>query len=123
MRVINTVEAPKAIGPFSQGTEWGGILFVSGQLPINPQTGELACDIKVATRQSLNNMKAILEASESSMDNVLKVNIFLDNMDDFGAVNEVYGEFFKEPYPARACVAVKTLPKNAIIEIECIAHK
>lgn len=123
MKVINTTKAPKAIGPFSQGSEWGDIIFVSGQLPIDPQTGIMKCEIKAATRQSLNNIKEILEAAQSGMDKVLKVNIFLNDMDDFTAVNEVYGEFFKEPYPARACVAVKTLPKNAVVEIECIAHK
>ena len=121
MEIIDTKKAPGAIGPYSQATKANGFIFVSGQLPIDPITGELKSDVKEATLQSLTNIKNILIEGNSDIDHIVKVNIFLSDMSDFGACNEVYNEFFKAPYPARACVAVKTLPKNAVLEIEAIA--
>lgn len=124
MKVINTAKAPKAIGPYSQAIEANGLVITSGQLPIDPATGEFAPGgIKEQTRQSLTNAKAILEEAGISLANVMKTTIFLSDMNDFAAMNEVYAEFFNEPFPARSAIAVKTLPKNALVEVECIAAK
>ncbi len=119
---ISTTNAPAAIGPYSQAIEANGIVFVSGQLPVNPETGEFAeGGIKELTRQSLTNMKNILAEVGLTMDNVVKTTVFLADMADFVAMNEVYSSFFNGVAPARSAVAVKTLPKNALVEIECIA--
>ncbi|KGF49867.1 RidA family protein [Prevotella disiens] len=124
MKVINTAKAPKAIGPYSQAIEANGLVITSGQLPIDPTTGEFAPGgIKEQTRQSLTNAKAILEEAGISLANVMKTTVFLSDMNDFAAMNEVYAEFFNEPFPARSAIAVKTLPKNALVEVECIAAK
>ena len=124
MKVINTNKAPKAIGPYSQAIEANGLVITSGQLPIDPATGEFAPGgIKEQTRQSLTNAKAILEEAGISMANVMKTTVFLSDMYNFAAMNEVYAEFFSEPFPARSAIAVKTLPKNALVEVECIAAK
>jgi 2-iminobutanoate/2-iminopropanoate deaminase len=124
MKVINTKNAPAAIGPYSQAIEVNGFVYTSGQLPINPETGEFAgSDIKSQTEQSLKNVKAILEEAGLTMQNVVKTTVFLADMADFAAMNEVYSSFFSEPYPARSAVAVKTLPKAALVEIECVAAK
>ena len=121
---ISTTKAPAAIGPYSQAIEAGGMVFVSGQLPINPATGEFAeGGVKELTRQSLTNMQNILAEVGLTLDNVVKTTVFLADMSDFAAMNEVYAEFFSAPYPARSAVAVKTLPKGALVEIECIAAK
>ncbi|MDD5988525.1 MAG: RidA family protein [Bacteroidales bacterium] len=123
MNAISTTKAPAAIGPYSQAIKVGGLVFVSGQLPIDPATGAFAeGGIKELTRQSLTNMKAILEEAGTSMANVVKTTVFLADMNDFAAMNEVYAEFFAAPFPARSAVAVKTLPKGALVEIECIAQ-
>lgn len=123
MKEIKTNKAPKAIGPYIQGAiTSNNMVFTSGQIPINPESGELVTEIKAATQRSLDNVKAILEEAGSSIEKVIKVNVFLDNMDDFTAMNEVYAEFFGENKPARSCVEVGKLPKNAIIEIEAIAE-
>lgn len=119
--VITTKNAPAAIGPYSQGIKTGNLIFTSGQLPMNPVTGELVTDIKAATRQSLENVKAILEAAGTEMNNAVKVTVFLKDMNDFSAVNEVYGEYFTEKMPARSAVQVAKLPKDGVIEIEAIA--
>lgn len=120
--VITTKNAPAAIGPYSQGIKAGNLIFTSGQLPLNPITGELITnDIKAATRQSLENVKAILEAAGTEMDNAVKVTVFLKDMNDFSAVNEVYGEYFMEKMPARSAIQVAKLPKDAPIEIEAVA--
>ena len=112
MKVINTNKAPKAIGPYSQAIEANGLVITSGQLPIDPATGEFAPGgIKEQTRQSLTNAKAILEEAGISMANVMKTTVFLSDMNNFAAMNEVYAEFFSEPFPARSAIAVKTLPK------------
>ena len=123
MNAISTTNAPAAIGPYSQAISVGGLVFVSGQLPIDPATGAFAeGGIKELTRQSLTNMKAILEEAGTSMANVVKTTVFLADMNDFAAMNEVYAEFFAAPFPARSAVAVKALPKGALVEIECIAQ-
>lgn len=121
-RQINTAAAPAAIGPYSQAIEAGGMVFVSGQLPIDPSTGAFAeGGIKELTRQSLSNMKAILAEAGLTMDNVVKTTVFLADMADFAEMNEVYASFFQGVCPARSAVAVRTLPKEARVEIECIA--
>lgn len=121
---ISTAQAPAAIGPYSQAIEANGTIYVSGQLPINPATGELAeGGIKELTAQSLTNIKNILAEAGLTMANVVKTSVFLADMADFAEMNEVYAQFFSAPFPARSAVAVKTLPKNARVEIECIAVK
>lgn len=115
---------PKAIGPYSAYRETNGLLFISGQLPINPSSGEIeSSDIKEQTKQSLKNIGAILEENGITYNKVIKTTCFLADISDFAAFNEVYSEFFKAPYPARSAFAVKDLPKNAKIEIEVIASK
>ncbi|GAB6156364.1 RidA family protein [Desulfosporosinus burensis] len=120
-QTINTQNAPAAIGPYSQGVKVGNLIFTSGQLPINTQSGELVADIEGATKQSLDNVKAILEASGSSMDDVVKTVVFLKDMNDFAAMNAVYATYFPNTPPARSAVQVARLPKDAIVEIEAIA--
>ena len=121
---INTAAAPAAIGPYSQAIEASGMVFVSGQLPIDPVTGAFAeGGIKELTCQSLTNMKAILAEAGLTMDNVVKTTVFLADMADFAEMNEVYASFFEGVCPARSAVAVKTLPKEARVEIECIAAR
>ena len=115
--VINTNNAPEAIGPYSQGVIVGDFVYTSGQIPLNPVTGELVTDIKLATKQSMENIKAILEEAGTSLNNVVKTSIFLKDLNDFEAVNEVYGTYFIENKPARSCVQVAKLPKDAVIEI------
>lgn len=123
-QAIETHQAPAAIGPYSQAIEAGGTIYVSGQLPINPATGQFAeGGIKELTRQSLTNMQHILQQAGCDMQHVVKTSVFLADMNDFAEMNEVYAEFFKAPFPARSAVAVKTLPKGARVEIECIAVK
>ncbi|MBQ6309839.1 MAG: RidA family protein [Prevotella sp.] len=123
MKAISTEKAPAAIGPYSQAIEANGFVYASGQLPIDPATGEFPEGIKAQTRQSLTNAKAILEAAGLSMKNVVKTTVLLSDIADFGAMNEVYAEFFSEPFPARSAFAVKSVPKGALVEIECIAAK
>lgn len=123
MNAISTKKAPAAIGPYSQAIRVGNLIYTSGQIPLNPATGAFVeGGIKEQTRQALTNIKAILEEASTSMDNVVKTTVFMANMDDFTDMNAVYAEFFTEPYPARSAVAVKTLPKGALIEIEVIAE-
>ena len=123
MNAISTKKAPAAIGPYSQAIRVGNIVYTSGQIPLDPATGAFVeGGIKEQTRQALTNIKAILEEAGTSMDNVVKTTVFMANMDDFADMNAVYAEFFTEPYPARSAVAVKTLPKGALIEIEVIAE-
>lgn len=123
-KAIATDKAPGAIGPYSQAVEVNGMVFVSGQLPIDPATGEFAeGGIKEQARQSLTNLKNILAQEGLTMDNVVKTCVFLADISDFAAVNEVYATFFNAPFPARSAMAVKDLPKGGRIEIECIAVK
>ncbi len=124
MKSINTTKAPAAIGPYSQAIQAGNFVYTSGQLPIDPSTGAFPeGGIKQQTRQSLTNIKSILEEAGLTMGNVVKTTVFLADMSDFADMNGVYAEFFSEPFPARSAVAVKTLPKNALVEIEVIAFK
>lgn len=123
-KVISTKKAPGAIGPYSQGIDTGEMVYVSGQLPIDMETGELEInDIKKATRNSMNNIKAILDEASVGMDKIFKTQIFLTDLADFTDMNEVYGSFFEGDFPARSCVQVAALPKGAKIEIEAIALK
>jgi 2-iminobutanoate/2-iminopropanoate deaminase len=120
-QVISTTGAPGAIGPYSQAIKVGNFVYTSGQLPIDPANGELIGDIKKATERSLENVKAILEEAGTSLDKVIKTVVFLKDMNDFAAMNEVYGTYFKENPPARSCVQVAKLPKDAVVEIEVVA--
>lgn len=123
-KIISTKEAPAAIGPYSQAVEANGFVFISGQIPINPATGEIVGgDIKEQTYQVLKNIKAVLSASDISFDEVVKTTCFLKNMSDFNDFNQVYGEHFIENPPARAAVEVARLPKDVLIEIEAVAIK
>ena len=121
MKVVSTLEAPQAIGPYSQAIALGGVLYTSGQIPLDKNGNFVEGDIKVQTTQVLENLKQVLQAGGSSLDRVVKTTVFLANMDDFVAFNEVYAKFFGEHKPARSTIAVKTLPKNALVEIECVA--
>ncbi len=121
---IHTDCAPAAIGPYSQAIQAGNTIYVSGQLPIDPATGEFAgSDIASQTRQSLTNLKHILKAAGTDLSSVVKTTVLLADIKDFGAMNEVYAEFFSAPFPARAAFQVACLPKNALVEIECVAVK
>ncbi|MBS5988266.1 RidA family protein [Anaerococcus hydrogenalis] len=123
MKIIQTKKAPAAVGAYSQGIVTNGFVYSSGQLPLVPETGELISDdIKKATKQSLENVKAIIEEGGSSVEKIVKVNIFLDDVNDFAAVNEAYAEFFGDHKPARSCVEVGKLPKGGLLEIEAIAE-
>ena len=122
--IISTTGAPGAIGPYSQGVKANGMLFVSGQLPLDPATGAFpGSDITSQTRQSLTNVKHIVEAAGMTLADVVRVGVFLKDMNDFAAMNEVYGQFFTTDCPARAAVEVARLPKAALVEIECVACK
>ena len=125
MKPVNTPNAPAAIGPYSQAIDSGcGLVFVSGQLPIDPATGAFPeGGVAQQTRQSILNAQAILKEAGLELSHVVKTTVFLADMGDFAAMNEVYGQFFTQPFPARSAVAVKTLPKGALVEIECIASR
>ena len=121
-KVISTSKAPAAIGPYSQAIQVGNLVYSSGQIPIDPATGVFVeGGIKEQTRQALLNVKAILEENGLSMNDIVKTTVFMADMNDFADMNAVYAEFFTEPYPARSAVAVKTLPKGALVEIEVVA--
>ncbi len=122
--LIQTEKAPAAVGPYSQGVRVDELVFTSGQLPFVPETGELISDdIKKATRQALQNLKAVLEAGGATLETVLKVTVFVKDMENFSLINEVYAEYFKNHKPARSLVEVARLPKDGVIEIEAIAIK
>ncbi|MCX6104661.1 MAG: RidA family protein [Proteobacteria bacterium] len=121
--VVETTNAPAAIGPYSQAVRAGSLLFVSGQIPLDPKSGQLvAGGIEAETRQVLENLRAILHAAGSSFEHVVKTTIFLQDMQQFQKVNEIYGSYFKAPFPARATVEVARLPRNVQVEIDCIAQ-
>ena len=121
--IISTKAAPAAIGPYSQAIIVGNLVYTSGQIPIDPATGSIdEGGIKEQTRQSLTNVQAILKEAGLTMANVIKTTVFMADMNDFADMNAVYAEFFSEPYPARSAVAVKTLPKGALVEIEVVAE-
>ena len=121
--IISTKKAPSAIGPYSQGMIVGDLVFTSGQIPLNPENGELVTEISKATVQVMANLSAVLEAAGSSLEKVIKTTIFLQDLNDFEKVNEIYGDYFKDNLPARSCVQVAKLPKGSTIEIEAIAIK
>ena len=121
-KVIQTESAPKAIGPYSQAIKTRNLLFISGQIPLNPTTGEIAGEIKAQTRQVLENLKSILEAAGASLPAVVKTTVFLKNLDYFGPFNAVYQEYFKQDPPARSTVEVSAIPRGARVEIEAIAE-
>lgn len=118
---IATEKAPAAIGPYSQGMVCGTLLFTSGQIPVEPSTKAVPDDVAAQARQSLENVKAVVEAGGSSMDRVVKTTVFLADMGDFAAVNQVYSTYFAEPFPARSCVQVAALPLGVKVEIEVVA--
>ena len=120
-KVIATEKAPGAIGPYSQAMRIGNMIFTSGQIPLNPATGEMVTEIAAATKQSVENVKAILEVEGATMDNVIKTTVFLSDMNNFVAMNEVYATYFPQNPPARSAVEVARLPKDAVVEIEVIA--
>lgn len=123
MESINTKKAPAAVGPYVQGMVHDGLIFTSGQLPINPENGEIVSDIEAAAKQSLTNVLEIVKEAGGKLENIIKVNIYVKDMNDFGKVNKVYEEFFGNHKPARSCVEVARLPKDGVIEIEAIAYK
>ena len=120
-RTISTADAPGAIGPYSQGVRAGGLFYTSGQLPLTPSGDLVSDDVGRAARQALENVRAILAAGGASLKDVVKVTVYLTDMAQFAAVNEVYAQFFSEPYPARTCIAVAGLPRGALLEIEAQA--
>ena len=123
-KVISTAKAPQAIGPYSQAIEAGDFIFVSGQIPLIPATGErVEGSVEVQTARVLENLKAILEAAGSSLESVVKTTVYITNMDDFAKVNGIYGQYFQENPPARVCVEVSKLPKGALVEIDVIAAR
>ena len=119
-KVISTDKAPSAIGPYSQAIEAGGFIFTSGVIPVNPQTGEIKESIEEQARQAFTNLCNLIEASGSYVSQVVKTTVFIKDMEDFARINEIYAEFFKEPFPARSCVEVARLPKDVKLEIEAI---
>ncbi|MBQ7527518.1 MAG: RidA family protein [Bacteroidaceae bacterium] len=124
MNIISTSKAPAAIGPYSQAIEVAGLVYTPGQIPIDPATGKFVeGGIREQTRQSLLNVKAILEEAGLTLSDVLKTTVFMADMNDFADMNAIYSEFFSEPYPARSAVAVKSLPKGALVEIEVVASR
>lgn len=122
-KVVKTDKAPGAIGPYSQGIDLGNMIFFSGQIPLNPKTGEMPEGIEAQAKQALENVKGLLDSQGLDFSNVVKTTVFLDNMNDFNTVNEIYAQYFVEPYPARSAVEVAKLPKGALIEVEVIAVK
>ncbi|MBM7855661.1 2-iminobutanoate/2-iminopropanoate deaminase [Desulfohalotomaculum tongense] len=120
-KIIQTDQAPAAIGPYSQAVKFGSMVFVSGQLPVDPASGNIANTIQAQTHQSLKNVEAILKQAGCSLKNVVKTTVFIKNMDQFSELNEVYSQYFRESPPARACVEVARLPKDVLVEIEAVA--
>jgi 2-iminobutanoate/2-iminopropanoate deaminase len=123
IKQIKTDGAPAAIGPYSQGTEIGHIVATSGQIPVDPVTGKIPDDIKDQAERAFRNLFAVLNAADVKPENIISTRVFLTDINDFAVVNGVYQEFFKEPYPARTCIAVSAIPKGAKIEIEALAYK
>lgn len=121
--VISTDKAPAAIGPYSQAIEVNGMVFTSGQIPVNPATGEIPEGVEAQANQAFSNLKALLEASGSDMAKVIKTTVFIKNMNDFAKINEVYANYFVQPFPSRSCVEVARLPKDVLLEVEAIATK
>lgn len=123
MKVISTDKAPAAIGPYSQAIEVNGMVYASGQIPVNPATGEIPEGVEAQAKQALTNLTNLLAEAGSSIEKVVKTTVFIKNMEDFGKINEIYAEYFTGTYPARSCVEVARLPKDVLLEIEAIAIK
>lgn len=122
-KIIATDKAPAAIGPYSQAIEAGGFVFASGQIPVDPATGNIPEGIEAQAKQALTNVKNLMEASGLSMENIVKTSVFIKDMNDFAKVNEVYATFFDNDFPARSCVEVARLPKDVLIEVEVVAAR
>lgn len=122
MKVVSTEKAPAAIGPYSQAVISGGLVFTSGQIPIIPETGELAAGLEAQANQVFKNLTELLKAAGSDMSKVIKTTVFIKHMDDFAAINAVYAQYFTQPFPARSCVEVARLPKDVLLECEVIAE-
>lgn len=122
MEQISTKNAPAAIGPYSQAIKVGNLLFTSGQIPINPATGEIPEGVEAQAEQALTNVKNLIEAAGASIDNVVKTTVFIKDMNDFAAINAIYAKYFTEPFPARSCVEVARLPKDVLLEVETIVE-
>lgn len=122
MNEVKTNNAPAAIGPYSQAVKTSNLLFTSGQIPLNPQTGEIPEGVEAQANQAFTNVKNLIEASGASIDKVIKTTVFIKNMEDFAKINEVYAKYFCEPYPARSCVEVARLPKDVLLEVETIVE-
>lgn len=122
MKEVKTNNAPAAIGPYSQAIISGNTVFASGQIPVNPSNGEIPDGVEAQANQAFTNVKNLLEAAGTSIDKVIKTTVFIQNMDDFGKINEIYASYFTEPFPARSCVEVAKLPKGVLLEVEAIAE-
>lgn len=120
MNEVKTANAPAAIGPYSQAIKTGNLLFTSGQIPIDPATGQIPEGVEAQAEQALTNVKNLIEAAGASIENTIKTTVFIKNMDDFGKINEIYAKYFTEPFPARSCVEVARLPKDVLLEVETI---
>ena len=118
MEQVSTNKAPAAIGPYSQAIKTGNLLFTSGQIPLNPETSEIPEGVEAQAEQAFTNVKNLIEASGASIGNTIKTVVFIQNMDDFAKINEIYAKYFTEPYPARSCVEVAKLPKGVLLEVE-----
>ncbi len=121
MRVISTEKAPAAIGPYSQAIEVTGFVYASGQIPVNPETGVIPEGVQAQANQAFTNVKNLLAAAGTTIEKVVKTTVFIKDMNDFAAINEIYAQYFTQPYPARSCVEVARLPKDVLLEIEVIA--
>ena len=122
MKQISTTNAPAALGPYSQAIRSGGLLFCSGQIPVDPATGNIPEGAQAQAEQALTNLKSLIEAAGASIDNVVKTLVFIKDMNDFAAINDIYAKYFTEPFPARTCIEVARLPKDVLFEIEAIAE-
>lgn len=122
MEQVSTNKAPAAIGPYSQAIKTGNLLFASGQIPLNPETSEIPEGVEAQAEQAFANLKNLIEASGTSIDKTVKTVVFIQNMDDFAKINEIYAKYFTEPYPARSCVEVAKLPKGVLLEVEAIVE-
>ncbi len=122
-KVISTDKAPAAIGPYSQAIETDGFVFTSGVIPVNPATGEIPVTVEEQANQAFSNLSNLIEASGNSISQVIKTTVFIKEMNDFGKINEIYAQYFSEPFPARSCVEVARLPKDVLLEIEAIVKK
>lgn len=122
-KVISTDKAPAAIGPYSQAIEVNGMVFTSGVIPVDPQTGVIPATIEEQANQAFSNLKNLIEASGATIDKVIKTTVFIKEMNDFGKINEIYATYFKEPFPARSCMEVARLPKDVMLEVEAVVAK